>query len=1677
MAINDQDKIRRADKALASRADTSANRDPWDEALGRDQQGVLEGLAGSWAAFYANDLRQGTINESSTPAPIQAKVSKLGQPGMPEINFRPFDLGSNRFGSKGPSLLGHPISFSVVGPTLKSPYLDSQWDVVDNSLTPGLGDQLILDTARNVYGAGAPIATTIANMYGITSLADFPGGLYLFISQTGDRTGTINGITAGLGDGSIYTDGGANLRTAISPRTETSKYEIFRVVAISGATLTLDPAKRLSTYFSIPFGGPPTPALRAITLIEPYVTRLQAMPGSGSGVGHEQAFAVIAPEITANSDLSPPFDGGVAGDGSWVRQGFDELEPGSATGVYPGTITHYFEGAKVPIPVPIEYKQGVAVGMASDYAVLPTAGAAPGTWYIFVPAAYADAGDVGKILNIYATERRGDSPFKVLTGGSVSDNAVLGQFEVLSVYIAPDLKGTYVLKRLPEIDPLSGKVTHALDFALFLDNLASGTFATGTITVLSAAPSPATITIAGNTLTATLGARTPGNDDYDASLGSTGAIAVEIAAAIADPANSFNGTVTAAFAGGDNVTVTSQHAGGYGNFAVSTSDAGAFTVPSSLTQGTQDDLKLFFTTQDPVGTLYTAPYVDLDKVNSVRLPKLIDPTEVGRSGKVDAHGSTAFRADRAIFDTSSSGAGASGTNANPGSLLDLGFRMVLYPAIDDAGDAVPDYANPITTNNLTLDPATAGVQSLSVDYASGMVYLSHPPVPGVGCDIAPNGIVGTGGNNPRGEIVLYAACVPLSREKSPALTLAGTDRQGQTQSIYGKRITVPLVGQVDGADQTFTDGVDQEIILAVDATTDPLPAAGFIDLINGVSPYGDPTQGGNPVHPTLTFTRATTFGYYSKDIVTDTVTSVDHVRLRGVYGGADASTAVTVAQEGDVTAVLRRDIVTPQKDDGSLGTDYQFDTTFGAAPDAPAMVLAGAELTVDANGSTAITFPRFTESQNLVDELFSSWLLNGGAVTALGGSDQGRIGQTVVLIRGVRTIIPATVYTFGLVGTTEYLYVRSNDPNYPRFEVAASLPLPRKDDVLLAKVTMFLGVIDIIEDLRRPLTEMDKRLDITVGEFVGTQFIGQPSPHFDTLGKAIAYVGAIMDPTVGDSGNYLRIKIVGTTTESKSAPIVLPCNGVIVEGAGQPQTQGAGGAHGIVVSGQGVGVPCIDMNGKEDWVWRNIQFVKDAQVVLGPGADPVRRTLFGGGCKRFLFDGCNFDGADNAHGFIYADTIFEDATIRGCEVKGVTDFGVYVADTATMRNLLIDHCIFTATTGGVYETTLTDQAGVRLPNSNSVPGPMVRDSRFQEFLFGIVSGSRDCTLKGNRIVSTIQTGIVLVPHISTLNETLIEGNTLNNVWTLGGAGIGVVLGTGLSRVTIRDNLIALSGVPVATSKDIAGVGVDHIRILGNECLYGDVALTTSDYVQIVGNTIRTGGILLSGDDGLVEGNQVLGTLTSAGVLAGGGTTSCLLGASYRCRVSNNHCLNGLDLGNGAGNCENAVVTANTILAALRLRSVSGVHINNNHVSGNIIDQLTAPDLGAVNSVILTGNFSGEIILGAASTNSIVQGNKCTGQIRVLAPTLVQGNIATSLDTENTSAGSTYIGNILSGNANIEHTAYTFVGNKAADVTNVAGAGFPGDPDVAGGIAVGNKVASGSLFGVGVAGSPKDNNVA
>lgn len=413
--MTDIDQLKKAfQQAISTSASVAASNEPLSR---RDavQSGqvfsapVVQGGLGSWVAS------SGYPFSSTTPSGVQLGAvapsrnsfeMTPGLPGVPDVDFVPYNWNTNRFGGKGGALLGHPISWEVVGPTLKSPYCDWQWHV---DTTGPTNDVLTLEAGPNPLG-GAPASVQVA--YNCNALTfDAEGGLYVLFAFTGEGF-----------DGSL-----AAPRTPITGTGSRLNYELFRVDSIAGMAITLRSEKRVGDYFT---GG--GDGCRAITLIRPKVTRLAALPAPINGqVQANRIFVFMPPEVSATSEYNPPYD---AGAGSWLGGGFD------VAGALPaGQPADYGGTNPLPVPRPVAEVSGTI-----DTVVLGD----PAKWVVNVSSVPTP---LPPIVRVYGVTRVSTN---ALANGS--DANCLGYF-----YITKTGGGGPVgltLRRVPEVDPDTGSV-------------------------------------------------------------------------------------------------------------------------------------------------------------------------------------------------------------------------------------------------------------------------------------------------------------------------------------------------------------------------------------------------------------------------------------------------------------------------------------------------------------------------------------------------------------------------------------------------------------------------------------------------------------------------------------------------------------------------------------------------------------------------------------------------------------------------------------------------------------------------------------------------------------------------------------------------------------------------------------------------------------------------------------------------------------------------------------------------------------------------------------------------------------------------------------------------------------------------------------------------------------------
>lgn len=1267
-------------------ARTDPNADPWQEALSRwytvpaahviQAAEVIRGLAGSWAASYQFDYGAKNDNVALEGNPQQVKSYKLGRPGFPELNFRPYDWGTNRFGTKGGSFIGHPIAFDVVGPTAQSNFPTLwYWDVT-------------IGTNNDALTLNAGVLT-IPALYGFADLTLFDGGLYVVITETGsggqlrDETFANPAFDGGVGDG-INLDPAKN---GIQPLTDSAKYEIFRVVDVRGDTLILDTSKRLSSYFTIPAD----PTVRSIMLLRPKATRLVAIPGSGTSPATAKAFAVVPPKRALMQDTQFPYYQWVFPTG-WTEWNLPQYNLAA------GNPFDYVCGPQTPIPRPLGNFQARLLGVnpytgASEG---PFTAVIAGHWVLFSDSPGTNP-SVGQIIRINSVRSRNGAVLKTDTTGTASDftrplESLMGWFEIAAKQIVGS--GTaYLVRRVPEKDPNTG-----------FPVLGSSTWYTV--------------------------------DDSAPQVGMT----IEVEATVHNPIE---------------------------------------TLWRSPNSG------------DPANR-----YPDIDAIQSARLTNLIDPRWVERSTKNS--GRTPARADRAVFDTASSNAGADGSNANPGSLLDLGFRMVLFPAkvgqeLDPADPTgatwrdvlVPDWDNPVTANEVPMQGEDMGYgqynidhkEYVEVDYANGLVRVSDAILKG---KLYPDAAVFTADDNPRGEMVLFACCVPYSQEEG---------QTGANIRVMGGQIADVCNGSVD---TTPTDAFSQRIVVNVDPSTGVLTSTKDLSLqtieLQGDWVYKIPPSGyvellkasdNNPIIGDTKY-RGSLFEYVAVSINPGRTLT----RLVGVSGGGEYGVATWDTAATPTIAVFRKEVVTPNNLTGDAGVAFQYDTTYGAAKRASALVFEGAPVTNNIDGTATVTI--VSQAVKTLDYVFSSWVLDAQDVTinvTAGTQVDVTVPTHTILMRGRRMVVPESTLTLTNPGFY-YIYYQHTDgttcPECLALEMSAlaTPALPDPEDILLAKVYVPAGIpvppSTYVQQLQNPLKDVDRRVDLYVGD-VGDTTTPWTSfkPHFKTVYEAVQYANEIMSPVLGSRypTRNVRIVVMGRTVEPYSSlPIKIETDGLIIEGTPHTDYDDNSSRYAEITWGEDPNdKDLFDLNGKSDLVFRNLSFRSrqqsydtgcTARIFMSSSNSVSNLTIDNCRSVGFIKDFVNVSGSGATPTHL---------TITNNVIPNIQRNGFRYVDTGALLHTEIRNNVFTgyigasrnysyaveihSSTGMTPETVFMDQSLLLNFNINIV------GNTFHTFNFGIWAITRQGAIRDNFIYTTGFEGIV------TCGGFNIHNNTLSDIYT------------------------------------------------------------------------------------------------------------------------------------------------------------------------------------------------------------------------------------------------------------------------------------------------------------------------
>jgi len=426
-STSDLDRLKKSEQGIQATNDTTS--EPYQRSRVVRADEVKTGLTklnGSWASEY--------LVEDATANSSEAKIKTgLGQVGLGDIDFVPYGENTSRIGIKGAPTLGAPISFEVLGPTLKSPHVDWTWtiDPTANTITITHATK----TINTEYGIARSASTP--QVISFEDLNNDFGGLYLIISHLGNTNEKWSSTFSPVG---LVSSDLANL--------EKDSLEIFKVAQINSTAtvLTIDDNTPLSKVFNS------TGDVAGITFLRKKSSRLLEAPKSEG-----TTFFVMPPEKSSSLDFEPPLS-------NWLGATYD-------ASALAGTTTTY--GSRISTPVPVAITHGTGVELLScDIVQRGSEGAGEfslkasdyQTQYVLGKFRDKDSASltsydflIGKILRIVKVD---DSQ----AGTPLTDserNAYYGYFEIVDHDSDPSNIGSYpelTLRRVSEQNHVTGNV-------------------------------------------------------------------------------------------------------------------------------------------------------------------------------------------------------------------------------------------------------------------------------------------------------------------------------------------------------------------------------------------------------------------------------------------------------------------------------------------------------------------------------------------------------------------------------------------------------------------------------------------------------------------------------------------------------------------------------------------------------------------------------------------------------------------------------------------------------------------------------------------------------------------------------------------------------------------------------------------------------------------------------------------------------------------------------------------------------------------------------------------------------------------------------------------------------------------------------------------------------------------
>ena len=260
----------------------------------------LSRFEGSWASEFS--LGGGRKYDTT---PIPTLKTGLGLHGFGDIDFIPYVENTNRIGLEGEATLGSPISFEVLGPTLKSNQVDWTWSITKYNDGEYLEiENLSSGTMKEMYGFTDDGELTLP----YTDVID-NGGLYVVFRYIGHSISTVN-----------------------SKDPQRVPYHIFKVHGINQNTIKISAETPISEVFDYSVDN----TLKGVMFIRKSASRMLSVPSSGG-----KSYFVMPPEKSLSLDIEPPL-------AKWLDGSFHD------SGLL-GSISTYGNRSKLPVLSPLQF--------------------------------------------------------------------------------------------------------------------------------------------------------------------------------------------------------------------------------------------------------------------------------------------------------------------------------------------------------------------------------------------------------------------------------------------------------------------------------------------------------------------------------------------------------------------------------------------------------------------------------------------------------------------------------------------------------------------------------------------------------------------------------------------------------------------------------------------------------------------------------------------------------------------------------------------------------------------------------------------------------------------------------------------------------------------------------------------------------------------------------------------------------------------------------------------------------------------------------------------------------------------------------------------------------------------------------------------------------------------------